>query len=271
MIEQTLEIPAAEGITEAHLVRPDSNDPLPAVIQLTDIFGIRPAFAEQAKKIAAHGYVVLTPNLFYRTSRLPLFSFEPDFRNEQTRERTKELTTPLNTGAIERDGSAYVDYLATQPFVADAPMGAVGFCFAGKFALLAGASRPDRIRAVASFHGGGLCTDNIDSPHLVLPRVKAHLYFGHASNDAGMNTEQIEKFEWALNSWGGDYQSEIYDAKHGWMIPGREVYDPESARRGFEKLMKLFDDNLNVDTHQTRETRDRPVVDSERGVGEARS
>jgi carboxymethylenebutenolidase len=105
----------------------------------------------------------------------------------------------------------------------------------------------------------------------VLPRVKAHLYFGHASNDAGMNTEQIEKFEWALNSWGGDYQSEIYDAKHGWMIPGREVYDPESARRGFEKLMKLFDDNLNADTHQTRETRDRPVVDSERGVGEVRS
>jgi len=244
MIEENLEIPAADGITEALLVRPDSSDPLPAVINLTDGLGFRPAFAEQSKRIAERGYVVLTPNIFYRISKLPVFSFEPDLANERTRERMAELRGPLTLAPMERDGSAYVDFLASQPFVGGGPMGVIGFCFAGKFALLVAAARPDRIAAAASFHGGGLFTDTVDSPHIVLPRVKARLYFGHASNDAGMNAEAIEKFEWALRSWNGSYESEVYDAKHGWMIPGARVYDPGNAERGFEKLMGLLDETL---------------------------
>jgi carboxymethylenebutenolidase len=244
MIQENLEIPAAEGTTEALLVRPDSDDPLPAVINLTDGLGFRPAFAEQSMRIAARGYVVLTPNIFYRVSKAPVFPFEPDFASEETRARFDELRAPLTPVALERDGSAYVDFLASQPFVARGPMGVIGFCYAGKFALLAAATRPDRIAAAASFHGGGLFTDTVDSPHLVLPRVKARLYFAHAANDAGMNSEQIEKLEWALRSWSGDYESEVFDAKHGWMIPGARVYDQPNAERGFEKLTQLLDDTL---------------------------
>ena len=246
MIEQNLEIPAADGVAEALLVRPDSNDPLPAVINLTDGLGFRPAFAEQSKRIAERGYVVLTPNIFYRISRSPVFPFEPDFGSDRTRERFRELTGPLKAAAMERDGMAYVDFLASQPFVSSGPMGVIGFCFAGKFALLVAAARPDRVAAAASFHGGGLFTDTIDSPHLVLPRVKARLYFAHATNDQGMPTEAIEKFEWALRSRGGEYESEMYDARHGWMIRGGRVYDRQNAERGFEKLMRLFDDTLQT-------------------------
>lgn len=244
MIEEKLEIRAGDGATEALLVRPESNDPLPAIINLTDGLGFRPAFAEQSKRIAEHGYVVLAPNIFYRVSKIPVFPFEPDFSSDQTRERFAALKAPMTPHAMERDAMAYVDFLASQPFVGSGPMGVIGFCFAGKFAMLAAAARPDRIAAGASFHGGGLFTDTIDSPHLVLPRVKARLYFGHATSDQGMPAEAIEKLEWALRSWGGDYQSEMYDAKHGWMIPGGRVYDPENAERGFEKLMALLDESL---------------------------
>jgi carboxymethylenebutenolidase len=244
MAEDNVEIRTPDGITDALLVRPDSVDPLPAVINLTDGLGFRPAFAEQSKRIADRGYVVLTPNIFYRVSKSPVFPFEPDFGTDKTRERFRELTAPLKPDAMARDGSAYVDYLASQSFVGNGPMGVIGFCFAGKFALNVAAARPDRIAAAASFHGGGLFTDTMDSPHLVLPRVKARLYFGHAANDAGMPAEAIEKFEWALQSWGGDYASETYEAKHGWMIPGGRVYDSENAERGFEKLMELLDDTL---------------------------
>jgi len=142
-----------------------------------------------------------------------------------------------------RDGMAFVDWLSGQEFVSG-PIGVVGFCFAGKFALEVAAARPDRIAAAASFHGGGLFTDTHDSPHLVLPRVRARLYFGHADHDHSMPMESIEKFEWALRSWSGDYESEVYEAKHGWMIPGRQVHDPENAARGFDKLMGLFDESL---------------------------
>ena len=123
MIEQNLEIPAADGLTEALLIRPESNDPLPAVINLTDGLGFRPAFAEQSKRIAERGYVVLTPNIFYRTSRTPVFPFDPDFGDERTRERFNQLKDPLTPVAMERDGSAYIDFLASQPFVSSGPMG----------------------------------------------------------------------------------------------------------------------------------------------------
>ena len=244
MIEEQLEIRTRDGAAEALLVRPDSREPLPAVIDLTDGLGFRQAFADQSKRIAEHGYVVLTPNIFYRTSKVPVFDFEPDFGSERTRDRFRELTSPLTPDAMARDGSAYVDFLAAQPFVADGPMGVIGFCFAGKFALRVAAARPDRIAAAASFHGGGLFTDTGDSPHLVLPRVKARLYFGHASNDQGMPAAAIAKLEAALEAWGGSYQSETYDARHGWMIPGGRVYDPVQAERGFGKLMELLDDTL---------------------------
>lgn len=244
MIEQQVEVRTPDGVADALLVRPDSKDPSPAVVNLTDGLGFRPAFADQSKRIAEHGYVVLTPNIFYRTSKVPVFPFQPDFQSEQTRQRFRELTGPLTPDAMERDASAYVDFLAGKPFVGKGPMGVVGFCFAGQFALRVAAARPDRIGAAASFHGGGLFTDAETSPHRVLPRVKARVYFGHASNDQGMNAEAIEKFEKALADWGGEYESETYAARHGWMIPGREVYDPENSSRGFEKLIELLEDSL---------------------------
>src|ERR1700694_2275915 len=219
MIEQLLEIRTPDGTADALLVRPESRDPLPAVINLTDGLGFRQAFADQSKRIAEQGYVVLTPNIFYRTSKSPVFPFEPDFANERTRTRFGELKAPLTPDAMARDGSAYVDFLAAQSFVSKGPMGGIVFCFAGQFALRVAAARPDRIGAAASFHGGGLFTDSDESPHLLLPRVKARLYFGHASNDQSMPTAAIQKLESALEDWGGNYQSETYDARHGWMIP----------------------------------------------------
>jgi carboxymethylenebutenolidase len=246
MIEQLIGITTADGVADAVLTRPDSPEPLPAVINLTDGLGFRPAFVEQSKRIAEHGYVVLTPNIFYRTTKPPVFDFVPDFADERTKKRFAELTGPLKPDAMARDGAAYVNFLASHDFVSSGPMAAIGFCFSGKFALEVAATRPDRIAAAASFHGGGLFIDTAQSPHLVLPRIKARLYFGHATNDGSMNAEQIEKLEWALSSWGGSYESEVYPARHGWMIPGREVHDPVSAERGFAKLMDLLENTLRV-------------------------
>jgi carboxymethylenebutenolidase len=246
MIEQNPEIRTADGTVDALLTHPASDVPFPAVINLTDGLGFRQAFADQSKRIAERGYVVLTPNIFYRVSKPPVFPFAPDFADERTRQRFAELKAPLTPDAMARDGSAYVDFLAAQPFVASGPMAVIGFCFAGQFALRVAAARPDRIAAAASFHGGGLFTDSGESPHLVLPRVKARLLFGHASNDQSMPAAAIQKFEKALADWGGSYESETYPARHGWMIPGREVYEPEQSARGFDKLIELLDETLKV-------------------------
>jgi carboxymethylenebutenolidase len=245
VISQQVEIRTADGVADAMLVRPDTSGALPGVLQLTDVFGLRPAFVELAERIAARGYAVLTPNIFYRTTKAPVFDFEPVFPSERTTNRIRELTGPLTPEAMTRDGSDYIDYMATLPLVSRGPMGVVGFCFSGPFALRIAALRPDRVAAAASFHGGRLVTDTDQSPHLLLPQVKARLYFGHAVNDQGMPADAIERLGGALQAWGGTWESETYDgALHGWMIPGRKVYHPEQAERGFAKLMELLDATL---------------------------
>jgi carboxymethylenebutenolidase len=244
MREETEQIAAADGLTDAIVFRPDGATPQPAVIHLTDIFGIRPEALQMARRQATRGYVVLVPNLFYRTARPPLFDFEPDFSDERTMKRFHELAGPLTPDAMERDASAYVDHLAAKPYVAAGPMGVVGYCFTGAMALRAAAARADRVGAAASFHGGGLYTDAPNSPHLALPRVKARLYFGHATNDRFMPPEAIEKLEGALDGWNGRYDSDMYDGAHGWTIPNSPVYDEREAQRAFANLMKLFERTL---------------------------
>jgi len=247
MISEEILIPTAAGAIDAFLTRPDTVGSLPGVLQLTDGLGLRLAHTELSSRIANHGYVVLTPNIFYRTTKPPAFPFEPDFTSERTMSRFRELSGPLTPEAMSADGSAYIDFLSAQPAVSRGPMGVVGFCFAGQFALRTAAARPDRVAAAASFHGGNLVTDTDSSPHLVLPMVKARLYFGYAVNDRSMSLEAIQKLEAALEAWGGIYQSETYEgALHGWMIAGGRAYHAEHAERGFSKLMELLDGALKT-------------------------
>jgi carboxymethylenebutenolidase len=106
-------------------------------------------------------------------------------------------------------------------------------------------ARPEKIAAAASFHGGGLASDQPDSPHLLLSKVEARLYFGHAVEDRSMPAAAIEKLEAALTAWGGRYESETYTgAYHGWTVPGSPVYNEAQAERHFEKLVTLFHETL---------------------------
>jgi carboxymethylenebutenolidase len=167
-----------------------------------------------------------------------------DFADERTVKRFAELTRPLTPDAVERDASAYIDWLRARSEVAGSAMGVVGFCFSGSVALRIAAARPEAIAAAASFHGGGLYTDSPTSPHLALARVDAQrtqLYFGHAVKDRSMPEAAIEKLDGALKAWGGKYESEVYaGAFHGWTVPGSAVYNQEQAERAFEKLTQLF-------------------------------
>jgi len=240
MIEKAIEIPTADGTADGYLYQPEAGGRRPGVVYYVDIMGIRPANREIAKRIVANGYTVLVPNVFYRTGPPPSFDFKPDFADERTRKRFEELASPLTPEAMERDGSTYVDYLAKQESVTGAPFGAIGTCFTGAMALRTAAAGPDKIAAVVSFHGGRLYTDEPSSPHLILPRVKARLFFAHATNDHSISAEAIAKFEQALAAWGGKYESRTYGASHGWTVPGSPVYNEREAEAAFAKMMELF-------------------------------
>jgi len=240
VVEEEMEIPLADGTSEAFLYR-EENARRPGVLYLTDIGGIRAANREMARRLAGEGYSVLMPNLFYRTGRLPLFDFPLQLGEERTNRRFAEMRGPLTPDATDRDAVALVEALSGLDSVAPGPFGVVGFCFSGALAMRVAAARPDRIAAVASFHGGGLYTETPASPHLLLPRIKAELYFGHAVEDRSMSEEAIKKFDQALAEWGGTFESEVYEgAHHGWAVLDSPVYNEPQAERAFRKLTALF-------------------------------
>jgi carboxymethylenebutenolidase len=242
MIETRLEIPTIA--TETLLLRPDGVADFPGVVFLTDIWGIRPANIGMAKRLAEKGFAVLMPNAFHRYSRI-----QPNgWKLKDQAEIQKALPVLFGTLTAEQmvsDGRAYIDFLLAQKGVKGGKVGVVGYCFTGQMALRMAAAAPDKVAAAASFHGGFLVTGKPDSPHKLLPPVKARLYFGHAVEDASATPEQVAILEEALRNWHGAFQSETYEgARHGWTVPDQPVYNELQAERAFEKLVELFDATL---------------------------
>jgi carboxymethylenebutenolidase len=243
MSEREIEIKMADGVCDAVIYETDGKKP--GVIHYPDIMGIRPSHRAMAKRLSEAGFTVLLVNPFYRTVRGKCFDFTPNFGgDEKTMKRFGELAGPLTPEAMEKDAATYVNYLATQPSVSPARIGAVGYCFTGQTALRTAAARPDRVGAIASFHGGGLFTDKPTSPHLALSRIPATdgtaLYFGHALNDHSMPAEAITEFEGALKAWGGKYESVTYNAAHGWTVADSHAYNEPEAEKAFGKLTALY-------------------------------
>jgi carboxymethylenebutenolidase len=245
MIEEELEIQTADGIVDCVLYHGRKGS-RPGVLHFPDGIGTRPSQRQMAQRVAREGYTVLLPNIYYRTAKAPFFDPMPDFNDPRVKARFGELTAPLTPQKMEEDGAAYVDFLASRPEASNGPIGAVGFCFTGAFALRTAAACGSKIGAAASFHGGGLWKDDPASAHHLLPRVTARLYFGHARDDRGMPAEAITRFEQALAAWGGSYESEVYDALHGWTVADSRAYDEPEAERAFAKLRELFAANAPV-------------------------
>ncbi|WP_410810088.1 dienelactone hydrolase family protein [Micromonospora sp. 067-2] len=244
----TVDVPTSDGVADACLSRPDSGGPFPAVLLFQDAFGPRPRLVEMAERIAARGYLVLMPHLFYRAGRAPLFDLarlaEPEQRGAIF-EKIKPLIGALNADVISRDSAAHLDFLAARDDVRPGPVVAVGYCMGGTNALRAMEAHPDRIAALASFHGGRIVTDAPDSPHLGVDSISGEAYFGHADSDPSMTPEQIATLEKALDAAGVRYRSEVYaGAHHGFTMADTPVYDERATDRHWAALFDLLDRTL---------------------------
>lgn len=244
-VRDPFEIPGPDGTIDGVLCRPADDGHWPGVLFLTDIGGVRDASVDRAARLAAEGYVVVVPNVFYRTRRPPMFEFPRNMKEERSRVRFAELTTPLTPETMARDADVYVNWMSDRLEIASEPFAVVGHCFTGGLSLRVAAARPDSIAVAASFHGGNLATESPDSPHRLLPKIRAQLHFGHAVDDGSMPADAIARLDAALAAWGGTYQSEIYaGAHHGWTASDSAAYNADQADRAFRVLVDLLKTTL---------------------------
>lgn len=246
-IERETQISLSGGVCDTVVIQPEGDGQWPGILYLTDIGGIRPAQRQAAARLSDEGYVVVLPNVFYRTAKPPIMDIAALRPNpELFMKRVRELAEPLTPEALDSDVKAYVKFLASQPAVKDEnKLGVVGFCFCGGVAMRAAADCPDQVLACASFHGGNLFEEKPSSPHLLLPKIKARLLFGHAVEDRSMPADAIRGFEEALEKWGGQYESETYEnAKHGWTTLDNPAYNQPQAAKAYEKMTRLFAETL---------------------------
>lgn len=240
----SVDIPTPDGTADAYLVHPESAGPHPAVLLYMDAFGLRPSLNGMADRIAAVGYTVLVPNVLYRAGRTPLVEL-PDFISDDQRPAIFQTVLPamrsLTPEPAVRDAGAYLDRLAAEPRAADGPIGVTGYCMGAGLALRTAVAYPDRVAAMAGFHGAQLAGEAPDSPHLGADRITAELYFGHADQDAALPPEQIERLEKALTDAGVRHHAEVYaGAHHGYTQADTSSYDAEAAERHWTALLDLL-------------------------------
>ncbi|WP_280257576.1 dienelactone hydrolase family protein [Nocardia wallacei] len=244
----SVDVPAPAGIADSYLAAPADGAPHPGVLLYMDAFGVRPSLRAMADRIAAHGYTVLAPNVFYRHGRAPVVEL-PDFIDPGQRpdifQRLLPMIQELTPEIAAADAAAYLDWLAANDRTAAGPVGLTGYCMGARLVVFTVGTFPDRVAAAAGFHGGGLVTDTPDSPHHALGNVTAELYFGHADNDRSMTAEQIERLEKTLTDAGIRYRSEIYaGAQHGYTQTDTASYNEQAAERHWHELLSLLDRNL---------------------------
>jgi carboxymethylenebutenolidase len=246
MVSTAIDITTPDGVCDSYIAYPDTGGSFPAVLLYMDAIGIRPVLHAMAARIAAGGYYVLMPNVFYRQGRAdpgwPAGALKPE-----NRAKLIERMQALTPDAVVRDAGAFLAFLGSQKAVKPgSQVGLTGYCMGGGIALRTAAHFPDRIAAAASFHGGNLATEAPDSPHRLLGQVTAELYFGHADQDRIMPPADIARLDAALQAAPIRSKSELYEgALHGFTMPDLPAYDKAAEDRHWDRLLDLYSRTLN--------------------------
>ncbi|MGE5181099.1 MAG: dienelactone hydrolase family protein [Acidobacteriota bacterium] len=230
-----------DGTCPVHAFHPDGGGPWPGVVMYIDGIGMRPAMLAIGERLAAAGYYVLVPDLFYRAGAYTAPDPKALFADEAVRHAWFKLAfAHVSPEKTMRDTRAFLDRLAATRSVRAGKVGVFGYCMGGRMALTAAGTFPERIACVAAYHPGGLATDAPDSPHLLAPRIRARVYIAAATEDQTFPEEQQQRLEKALADANVDHVMETYPARHGWVPSDTPVHDAVQAERHWQTLTDLL-------------------------------
>jgi carboxymethylenebutenolidase len=245
VVEQDVMVETPDGMADCYFVHPASGNHAAAIVW-PDIVGMRPAIRAMGKRLAESGYSVLVVNPYYRTVRGQVVPDGKTFRDPGIRELLMPHAQTLSPETCVSDGRAFVEYLDSQPSVdTGRKIGTTGYCMTGSYTMRLAAAIPDRIGAGGSFHGGGLATDEEDSPHLLAPEMKAAFLIAIAENDDEQDPQAKVKLREAFDAAGVRAEIEVYEnTLHGWCPPDSAVYNEAQAERAWSRLLALFEREL---------------------------
>ncbi len=243
--ESDVIIKTPDGDADCYFVHP-AGGASAAVLVWPDILGLRTAFRAMGKRLAEEGYAVLVVNPFYRTVASPVVPEGASFADEATRNIVFPLAGQLTPETHVTDARAFIGWLDQQDAVdTTRAIGTIGYCMGGPMVMRTAATRPDRVGAGASFHGGGLATDADDSPHLLIPKMRADFLIAIAENDDEKDPQAKDTLREAFADAGLDAEIEVYKGTmHGWCPPDSPVYDEAHAERAWSRMLALFDKSL---------------------------
>ncbi|GAY17481.1 dienelactone hydrolase family protein [Mycobacterium sp. shizuoka-1] len=233
-------VTTADGTCPVALAVPDGPGPWPAVIMYPDAGGTRPAAVNMAIALAGLGYLVLVPDVYYRSGDWKPFDMETVFTDQAERQRLFSMISSITPDTMESDARAFFDYLAARPEVSGQTFGTTGYCMGGRTSVTVAGRVPERVAAAMSFHGGGLASDDPGSPHLLADRIRAAVYVGGAQDDASFTTDQAETLDKALTDAGVEHTIEWYAAAHGFAVPDNSTYDEAAAQRHWDATRDFF-------------------------------
>src|SRR6516225_4290211 len=234
--ESDVNVKTPDGTADCYFVHPETGT-APGVLIWPDIFGLRPAFRQMGKRLAESGYSVVVINPFYRVKKAPT---APNGATTPIPDLLP-LAQALNETTQMTDAKAFIAWLDSQPSVAkDKKIGTQGYCMGGPMAFRTSAAMPDRVGAVASFHGGGLVTDQPNSPHLQASKTKAQFLIAIASNDDQRSPNEKNVLKETFEKAKLPAEIEVYSGAHGWCPPDSRVYNEPDAEKAWTRLLALY-------------------------------
>ena len=234
-------IKTPDGQADAYFVAPATGTH-PGVLVWPDIMGLRPAFRQMADRLAQSGYAVLVVNQFYRSTKAPFLGPGESYDQPAVRARIAPFRDALTPEGTVRDAKSFTAFLDAQPQV-DRKRGlaTTGYCMGGPMVIRTAAAVSGRIRAGATFHGGGFVTDTPDSPHRLIPALKGSYLIAIAANDDARAPTEKDVLRAAFATAKRPAEIEVYpQTMHGWCPPDSKVYNPVQADRAWGRMLALF-------------------------------
>ena len=238
VVESEVTVTTPDGEADCYFAHPATGT-APGVLVWPDIFGLRPAFRQMGKRLAESGYSVLVVNPFYRTKKAPT----AEAGGATPIQQVMPMAQTLNETTHMTDAKAFIGWLDKQSSVAkNRKMGTQGYCMGGPIAFRTAAAVPDRVGAVASFHGGGLVRgDAANSPHLQAAKTKAQFLIAIAANDDARSPKEKDVLKETFEKAKLAAEIEVYaDAAHGWCPPDSRVYSEPLAEKAWSRLLALY-------------------------------